>query len=174
MGVTKPWLRLSSGILAACESAIPINVSAGTTIRADPCHKEPLILVLASYRYDFRLSMIAVNPFVDQRSPGYRISRCRPRYRGPLCERRNRCMPASSLGSRIRPGQTSSADRCARLGRASRIRCRILRKQPPLISLKKSVHVAARRLSKLRQHRTAIEIDHSVLVWLAAGGHLHC
>jgi hypothetical protein len=50
--------------LAACESAIPINVSAGTTIRADPCHKEPLILVLAGYRYDFRLSMIAVNPLL--------------------------------------------------------------------------------------------------------------
>ena len=70
MGVTKPWLRLSSGILAACESAIPINVSAGTTIRADPCHKEPLILVLASCRYDFRMSLIAVNHFVDQRGPG--------------------------------------------------------------------------------------------------------
>jgi len=34
MGVTKPWLRLSSGILAACESAIPINVSAGTTYQS--------------------------------------------------------------------------------------------------------------------------------------------
>jgi len=42
------------------------------------------------------------------------------------------------------------------------------------ISLKNSVRDAARRSSKCLQHRSAIEIDHSVLVWLAAGGHLHC
>jgi hypothetical protein len=62
--VTKPWLLLSSGILATCESAIPINVSAGTTIRASPFRKELLILVLARCRYDFRINLISVNPLL--------------------------------------------------------------------------------------------------------------
>ena len=87
-------------ILATCKSAIPIKVTAGTTIRADPCHKKPLILVLASYGYDLRMSLIAVNRFVDQRRPGYRTFRRRPHYMTPQPVRAGliTCI-------RIRPGQ---------------------------------------------------------------------
>jgi hypothetical protein len=148
---TKPWLRLSSGT-----DWLLLKVRFRSTSAPARLSEQSL---LSRCRYDFRMSLIAVNSFIDQRGPGYRTSRRRPRYRGPLCDHRNRCMPASSPGSRIRSGQTSSADRCARLGRACRIRCRILRKQPPLISLKKPVRDAVRCFSKLGRHRAAVEID---------------
>jgi hypothetical protein len=63
---TKPWLRLSSGTYWLLKSAIPINVSAGTTIRASPCHKELLILVLARCRY--------LSHKLDRREPPLLIS----------------------------------------------------------------------------------------------------
>jgi hypothetical protein len=44
---TKPWLRLSSGThWLLVQSAIPINLSARTTIRAVPADKELLIFAV--------------------------------------------------------------------------------------------------------------------------------